>query len=314
MKSNKNFYDLIIIGCGPAGITSAVYALRAGLSVLIIEKEAPGGKVTKTYEIENYPPFKNIKGVDLSVQLFDHATSFGAQFIGESVIKIMNTGKIKKVITNQNKYCSTALIIATGTKERELGVPGEKKYFSKGVSTCAVCDGALFKNKPVAVVGGGWSATEESLYLTRFASKLFLIHRRKVFRTPDTIIDKIKKNDKITMLLDCIVEEIIGDGTNVNAVKIKNILTNKKETIKVDGIFPYIGQIPNTQFIPKDWDILDNEGFIIIKNDKFETKIPGIFAAGDVLIKTLRQVANAVGDGANAGQSAVAYIDKINDK
>lgn len=310
----NKFYDLIIIGAGPAGITAAVYASRAGLKILIIEKEAPGGKVTKTYEIENYPPFKNIKGADLAIEMFDHAISFGAEFVGEKVVELLSTNVIKKIITEKNTYESYAVIIATGTKERELGVPGENKYFSKGVSTCAVCDGALFKNKDVAVVGGGWSATEEALYLTRFVSKLYLIHRRKKFRAPEKIIDKIRNNDKIEMILDSVVTKILGNGETVTGVEIENLISKNKVKLNIKGIFPYIGQIPNTQFIPKNWRILNEEGFVIVQSDKFDTRMPGIFAGGDVVIKTLRQVANAVGDGANVGQAAVAYIDCAKEK
>ena len=179
-KDNKDFYDLIIIGGGPAGLTCGVYVGRSGLKVLILEKEAPGGKLIKTYEIENYPGFKRISGVDLATKMFDHAVKYSSIYEDGEVKKIINESKnIKIVVTNKKKYKCHAIIVVTGTKERELNIPGEKKYFSMGVSTCAVCDGALFKNEIMAVVGGGWSATEEALYLTRFAKKIYLVHRRQ---------------------------------------------------------------------------------------------------------------------------------------
>lgn len=307
----SNTFDLIIIGGGPAGFTSAVYAGRAGLKILIIEKETPGGKVSKTYEIENYPPFINIKGIDLSSKMFQQSLQYNNAFIGENVLNIKKLGKWMVVKTNKNVYKSYAIVIATGTKERKLHVDGEEKYFSKGVSTCAVCDGALFKNQIIAVVGGGWSATEEALYLTRFVKKLYLIHRRQKFRTPDTILDKVKKNDKIELILDTVVEKISGNNEFVTDISLKNIKTSEKTKLKVAAIFPYIGQIPNTAFA-KGLEILNKDGFVIINNrETFETNVSGIFAAGDVLVKNLRQIANAVGDGANAGQGAVAYIDKI---
>ena len=307
----KYDFDVAIIGAGPAGFTASVYIGRAGLKVVLFESYAPGGKLNKTYEIENYPPFKCIKGIDLSIQMKQHSDDYTKSFISEKVINIENFENYKVIITNENKYVVKGIIICTGTKERELGIEGEEKYFSHGISTCAVCDGALYKEKDVAVVGGGWSAIEEGIYLTRFVKKLYIIHRRQGFRVPDNLLDKAKKNPKITFILDTTVTKILGDNKNVNSIELTNTISKNKKILSIDCLFEYIGQIPNTAFA-KSLNICDKNGFIIVKNtETLETSTKGIFACGDVLVKNLRQVANAVGEGAQAGQAIVSFIDNM---
>ncbi len=311
-KVNNEIFDVVIIGGGPGGITAAIYTLRAGLKTAIIEKDAPGGKITKTYEVDNYPPFFNIKGVELGSKMFEQVNKLGVNYIYGDVKKTILKNKIKEVILESKEIIKTkTIIIASGTVERSLNVPGEEKYFSRGVSTCAVCDGSLYKDKDMIVVGGGLAATEEGLYLTRFAKKINFVHRRQGFRAPETIVLKVKKHPKMNLFLDYVVTEIKGDGTVVNEVVIQNVKNGEKKNLKTSVIFPYIGQIPNTYFI-SDKSILDKNNFLIADQNTCETSLKGVFGAGDVIAKKLRQIATAVGDGANAGQSAIGYLDEIN--
>ncbi|WP_338972608.1 thioredoxin-disulfide reductase [Spiroplasma endosymbiont of Panorpa germanica] len=305
----KTDFDLIIIGGGPGGITAGIYAARAGLKSAIIEKEVPGGKVNKTAEIENYPGFTSIMGPDLAVSLFSQAQAVGAEFIFDEVLKIeKNDNKTFNVNLAGKKLTSKAVIIATGTKERKLGVPGEDKFYGKGVSYCAVCDGAFFKEKPLIVVGGGLAAVEESLYLTKFASKVTLVHRREGFRAADSVVEKTRNHEKVDFMLNCVVEEIIGDKV-VEAVVVRNLKENSVQTIKVDGIFPLIGSDPITDFV-KDLNIL-NQTNNIVTDVEMKTSIPGLFAVGDVRNTPLKQIATAVGDGAIAAQKAIDYCDNF---
>ena len=315
MKNTKDklFFDCVVVGSGPAGLTAAIYMLRANLSVALIENDTPGGKMTKTYTIDNYSGFHSIKGGNLSLKMFKQVKKLGGKFFFDSVIDVqLIKNNYREVILKLKKIKTYSIIIASGTVERKLGVPGENKYFSRGVSTCAVCDGALYKNKVVAVVGGGLSAIEEGLYLLKHAKNLFLIHRRQGFRAPDNIVLKLRKKSQVKFYLDYVVKEIIGGNNKVNALIIENVKNHKKEKINISCVFPYIGQIANTTFLKKI-NILDKFGFIIANQNDFSTKIPGIYAAGDVISKKLRQVSTAVGDGANAGQSAIGYIDNLKD-
>lgn len=305
MENNKT-YDLIIIGGGPAGLTAAIYARRANLSVLILESGAPGGKMVTTAEIENWPGIKNTSGPDLAFQMFDHATSLGAVYEYGDVTSI-DPKKIKEVhtaagITSYGK----AVLIATGTVERKLGVPGEARLTSRGVSYCAVCDGAFFRDKVVTVVGGGNSALEEALYLTNFASKVNVIIRRDVFRAEKMIQDKIYNHENINIIVKSIPHEIVGEN-KVEAMVIEDVHTKELTTIPTDGIFPFIGLDPKTEFT-KGLNITDEVGYIIT-NEKMETSQLGIYAAGDVIVKDLRQVVTAANDGAIAAQEVIKYLE-----
>ncbi|AGR40768.1 thioredoxin-disulfide reductase [Spiroplasma taiwanense] len=305
---NNLDYDLIIAGAGPAGLSAAIYAGRAGLNVLVLEKEAPGGKVIKTGEIENYPGFTNIQGPDLAMHFFEQATSMGAKYEFSGLKSFEKKEIFYVLLENKKTITSKALIIATGTKENLLGVPGEIELYGKGVSYCAVCDGSFYKEKPVVVVGGGYSAIEESIFLTRFVSKVYLIHRRKDFRVDNKTLNKAKSIEKIEFILDSIVESI--EGTNkVESVKIKNLLNNEIKKLEVNAIFPFIGQYPITNFISQN-EILD-ENKNIIGDENMRTKIEGLFVAGDVRVTPFRQIATAVADGALAGQNAVNYIENL---
>lgn len=302
-------YDLIIIGSGPAGMTAAIYARRSGLKVLVIEASAPGGKLIKTYHIENYPGVMSMGGADLAYKMYEQMESFEAETDFDEVKEVKDLGQLKEVVTANNSYKTKAIIVATGTKERLLNIDGEAKFTGKGVSYCAVCDGFFFKNKDVAVIGGGNSALEEALYLTQFVNKLYVIIRRDVFRADAIIVDKVLNNPKIEVIRSSIPLSIEGED-KVESLILENVLDKSQRRLKLDGIFPYIGAEPCTSFL-KDLDILDDKGYIVV-NDKMETKLKGIYGAGDCNVKNLRQVVTACSDGAIAAQNAYHYIESLN--
>ncbi|MEG0076769.1 thioredoxin-disulfide reductase [Anaerorhabdus sp.] len=299
-------YDVVIVGGGPAGMTAAIYASRAGLKVAMLEKEAPGGKLIKTFEIQNYPSIKEMNGADLAYQMFEHSTHFGAEYLYGDITKIED-GEVKKVIcADGTSYTAHAIIIATGTKERLLNIPNEDKLTGKGVSYCAVCDGAFFRDKVVTVIGGGNSALEESLYLTQFASQVNIVIRRDVFRAEPIIQSKIEQEPKIHIIKKHVPVEIVEVDGKVGAIVLEDVETKEKMTVETKAVFPYIGADPNTEFA-KELDIMDKQGYILV-DENMETKVKGIFAAGDCISKVLRQVVTACGDGAVAAQSAFHYI------
>lgn len=299
-------YDVIIIGGGPAGMTAAIYASRAGLKVAMLEREAPGGKLIKTFEIQNYPSIKEMNGADLAYQMFEHSTHFGAEYLYGDVVKIED-GEVKKVISSDgNTYTAHTILIATGTKERLLNIPNEKELTGKGVSYCAVCDGAFFKNQVVTVIGGGNSALEESLYLSQFASQVNIVIRRDVFRAEPIIQAKIEQEPKINIIKKHIPVEIIEKDGKVGAIVLEDVDTKERMTVETKAVFPYIGADPNTEFAA-GLGITNEQGYILV-DDHMETKVKGIYAAGDCIDKVLRQVITACGDGAIAAQSAFHYI------
>jgi len=302
----KTQFDLIIIGSGPAGMTAAIYAARSGLKTAILESGAPGGKMTKTFQIDNYSGIESISGVDLAIAMSAHAQKYNVESLYGNCVKITNETNHKIVTTENNNYTCKAIIIATGTNERKLNIPNEDTFYAKGISYCAVCDGAFYKDKTVVVIGGGNSALEESIYLTQFVKKLYIIIRRDVFRAQQTNIDKIKANPKIEVIYHTIPVEILGDK-QVTAIKLKNKETEEIYDLPTDGIFPYIGAIPATDFA-KDLGITDDKGYVIV-NESMQTTIPGIYAAGDVIVKELRQVITAASDGAIAANAAFHYIN-----
>lgn len=303
----NNVRDLIIIGAGPAGLTATVYAKRANLDVLIIEASAPGGKIVKTAEVENWPGQKHTTGPDLAFSMFDHAMSLGVEYQQGNVVNVED-GEVKVVHTdNGKKYYARAVLIATGTIERKMNVPGEQEFSNKGVSYCAVCDGALFKDKVVTVVGGGNSAVEEAIYLTKFASKVNVIIRRDVFRCDKKVSDNMYQNEKINIITKSIPKEVVGED-KVTGLMITNVDTNEDSVVETDGIFPFIGLDPITDFV-KDLNIVDENNYIIA-NEKMETAVEGIYAAGDVIKKELRQIVTAANDGAIAAQEILKYIEK----
>lgn len=298
-------YDVIVIGAGPAGMTAAVYASRAGLKTAMLEKMAPGGKLVKTYEIANWPGITEINGADLAFKMFEHSTHFGAEYLYGDVVEIKE-GSVKEIIcADGTSYYAKTIIIATGTQERLLNIPGEKEYTGKGVSYCAVCDGSFFKDKVVTVIGGGNSALEESLYLTQFASKVNIVIRRDIFRAEPIIQKQIEENDKIVVIKKHIPKEILGED-KVSGIVLEDVDTHKKTVLDTAAVFPYVGADPCTDFVKK-LPILDERGYIVV-NTNMETAISGIYGAGDVVVKNLRQVVTAASDGAIAAQRAFHFI------
>lgn len=294
-------YDVIIIGAGPAGLTAAIYACRANLSVLIIEAEVNGGKLSKTYEIENYPGIKKIGGLELAMQLTEHAQNFGANLISGTVETIVQQNSLKKVVlTNNKEYLAPYIIVATGTKERTLDLPRADEFTGRGISYCAVCDGFFYRNKKVVIIGGGNSALEESLYLSSIVDKITIVIRRDEFRAEASVVEKVKNNDKIEIITKHVPESLRIEDDKITGLTIKNVDTDQLQTIDCDGIFPYIGADPCTNFL--DPSILDSNGYILAKPD-MSTDIEGIYAAGDCISKNLRQVVTACNDGAIAANS-----------
>ena len=299
-------YDVIIIGAGPAGMTAAVYASRAGLKVCMLEKSAPGGKLIKTYEISNWPGVKESSGVDLAMQMFEHSTHFSAEYVYGDVINIID-GDIKQVeCADGNIYSAKAIIIATGTNERLLNIENETKLTGKGVSYCAICDGAFFKNQEVTVIGGGNSALEESLYLTQFVSKVNLVIRKQEFRAEQEIQDKVYAHQKINIMKGYVPVKINAENDKVSEIVLEDVASKEQIIVPTKAIFPYIGSDPVTSFV-KSLNISDAQGYILV-DENMETSHKGIFSAGDVNQKKLRQVVTAASDGAIAAQSAFHYI------
>lgn len=303
-------YDVIVIGAGPGGLTAGLYASRANLSVLILDRGIYGGQMNNTAEVENYPGFKSILGPDLAEKMYQGATQFGAEYAYGSVEKVEVNGDLKQVITDSETYEAPVVIIATGSQYRKLGVEGEVEYAGRGVSYCAVCDGAFFKDQPLAVIGGGDSAVEEGGYLAKLASNVNIIHRRDQLRAQKILQERAFANDKIDFTWDTVVTKINGDGQKVTSVSTHNKKTGDGE-LKVNGVFIYVGVIPLSEPF-KELGITDEQGWI--KTDELmQTSLPGVYAIGDVRAKELRQITTAVGDGSIAGQQAFNYLESLKD-
>lgn len=309
----KADFDIVIIGAGPSGMTAALYASRGGQKTVVLEQMAPGGQAATTDIIENYPGFpEGITGPDLTALMEKQARKFGAEFNAVSeVVGIETDGGLFKVKTGDKSVTGKAVIVASGAEHRKLGVKGEGELRGRGVSYCAVCDGAFFKDSDVAVVGGGNAAAEEAIYLTRYAKKVNLIHRRDRLRAAKVLADRVVANPKIEVIWDTVVEEISGDK-DVGSVKTKNVKTNKVGELLVEGVFIYVGYAPNSDFL-EGFLKLDENGFVVTDSE-MKTEIPGVFACGDVRFKGLRQIINAAGEGATAAFSAEKYIEKIEDR
>ena len=309
-------YDVIIIGGGPAGLTAALYAARARLKTLLLEKIAPGGQAALAWTIENYPGFpEGISGAELMDRFRKQAEKYELEIKSEEVVKVNVSSederyknKLEKVVnTEKEEYKTVALIVAAGTRPRKLEVPGEERLVGKGVSYCATCDGPLFKNRKVVVVGGGDTAVKEALFLSEFAEKTTLIHRRDELRAGKTIEERAASHPKLEFLLNSVVTEILGE-TEVQGVRVRNLDTGKDSTLETKGVFVHIGTVPNTGFL-KSVVEMDKEGFVIT-DENMETSVKGIYACGDVRKKLLRQVVTACGEGATAGFAAGQYVGK----
>ncbi|MBC2696459.1 MAG: thioredoxin-disulfide reductase [Desulfobacteraceae bacterium] len=302
-------YDLVIIGGGPAGLTAGLYAARARLNVILIEKIVPGGQVLTTDCIENYPGFpEGISGHDLIQKMTEQVKKFDLNIESNEVISLDLSEPVKKIKLSDRTITSHTIIIATGASPKKLGIPGEDIFFGKGLSTCATCDAPFFKDKMVAAVGGGDTAVQESIFLTKFVKKVYFIHRRDQLRATKILQERALANDKIEFIWDSVLTSIDGLA-NVEKITVKNVKTEETKEFYVDGCFIWTGILPNTNFL-KDEVKIDNYGFIIVDSN-MQSSVPGVFAAGDVRSTGLRQIVTAVGDAASAVFSAEHYIENI---
>jgi len=298
-------YDVIIVGGGPAGFTAAIYTARAKLKTLIIERAYFGGQMAITDKMENYPGFDAVSGMELADKMYRQATKFGAEVEMTEVVELELDGDVKKVMTREKTFETKTVILAMGASPKKLGLPNEEKLTGAGISYCATCDGAFFRDKDVAVVGGGDTAAEDALYLSRFCRKVYLIHRRDELRATKILADLVVNTPKITPVWNSVVEEIIGDSS-LEAVKIRNNKNDEVSRLDINGLFIAIGYIPNNELVKGKIEL--NEWGYIKTDDKMRTNIPGVFAAGDVREKNLRQVVTAASDGAAAAHSAEQYL------
>ena len=308
MAEDKTF-DIIILGGGPAGLSAAIYAARSSAKTAIIDISMLGGQPSNYLELENYPGFSKIGGYDLMEKFEEHADMFGIQkFPMEEIQSVDLTSEIKTVTTLNGEFKAKSIIIATGAQSKKLGVEGEKEFVGRGVSYCAVCDGAFYKDKVVAVVGGGNAAVEEAGYLTKFASKVYLIHRRDELRADKIVQERAFKNEKLEFIYDTVVNKINGDGV-VKSATIENVKTHEVKDLAIDGIFPYIGFEPNADLFAGQVK-QDKNGFIMV-DEAMQTSVKGVYAIGDVRVTPLRQVITAAADGAIAAVYAGRYIETL---
>ncbi|MFP4309264.1 MAG: thioredoxin-disulfide reductase [Desulfococcaceae bacterium] len=304
-------HDLIIIGGGPAGLTAALYAARARLDVLVLEKSLLGGQVLITDWIDNYPGFpEGIAGPELSRRMADQVARYDVPIVAEEVVSADLGGPVKRLRLPEREICARAVIVASGASPRQLGVPGESDFFGKGISTCATCDGPFYRGKTVAAVGGGDTAVKESVFLAKFAEKVYLIHRRDQFRAERVLQEKAFANDRIEILWDSVVTGVSG-LTRAESVHLRNLRTGESRSLNVAGLFIWIGVRPNTGFLGNQ---LENDPFGFLSVDsRMAASLPGVFAAGDVRVTPMRQIATAVGDAAIAAHAAQTYLENLSD-
>lgn len=310
--AEEKIYDVVIIGAGPAGMTAAVYASRANLATIMIERGIPGGQMANTEEVENYPGFDTILGPELSTKMFEHAKKFGAEYAYGDVTEVIDGPEYKTIKAGKKEYKTRTIIISSGAEYKKMGIPGESELGGRGVSYCAVCDGAFFKQKELVVVGGGDSAVEEGIYLTRFADKVTIVHRRDELRAQKILQDRAFANEKIDFIWNSTVKEIHEDNGKVGSVTLVSTVDGTETEFKTNGVFVYIGMVPLTGPFA-NLGILNENGYVVT-NEKMETSVPGIYAAGDVRDKMLRQIVTATGDGSIAAQSAQHYLENLADK
>ena len=301
-------YDLVIVGSGPAGLTASIYAARARLKSLVLEKSATGGQILVTDWIENYPGFpEGLSGADLVMKMAEQAKRFGVEIETNQVLSMQATDAVKKIVLDDRTVTCKAVILATGASPMKLGVPGEEEFYGKGISTCATCDAPFFRNSVVAAVGGGDTAVQESIFLTRFVEKVYLIHRRDELRATRILQERAVENPKIEIVWDSVLTAVNGSDAGVSSITVKNVKTGEQRELAVEGCFIWVGTAPNTSFLEGTVEV-DRSGFVVV-NEKMETSVPGVYAAGDVRNTPLRQVATAVGDAAIAAFEAAQYIE-----
>jgi thioredoxin reductase (NADPH) len=304
-----NMEDLIIIGAGPAGLTAGLYAARARLKTLMLEKLSPGGQVLMTDWVENYPGFPDgISGFDLVDKMRRQAEKFDLVIENQEVSRLELSPEKKVVVTDKGTLETRALILTSGATPRKLGIEGEELLIGKGVSYCATCDGPFYRDQEVALIGGGDTAVEEAIFLTRFAAKVHLIHRRDELRATKLLRERVMALDQVNIVWDTVPTRIVGD-TEVKGVDLKNVKTGKTSHLPVQGVFVFVGYIPNTELVKGQLE-LDKLGFVVTNND-MQTSVPGVFAAGDIRSKILRQIATAVGEGATAVFAVERYLESL---
>jgi thioredoxin reductase (NADPH) len=306
--AEKN-YDIVIVGGGPGGITAGLYGARANRKVVMIEKYMPGGQIANTEEVEDYPGFDRISGAELAMKMSEHAQKFGLEVVSDEVLEVYTDGADRMVSTaSSDLYRARAVILATGGSPNKLNVPGEEEFSGKGVSYCAICDGAFFKDEIIAVVGGGDAAVEEAIFLTKFGSKVIVIHRRDKLRAQKIIQERAFKNPKIEFIWDSVVEAVNGDD-RVRSLTVKNVKTGEKSSLEVGAVFVFIGFVPNSNIVREP--LKKDEGGYIITDSRMETSVKGIYACGDVRSQLVRQITNAVGDGTTAAIAAEKYMEEM---
>ncbi len=301
-------YDIVIIGAGPAGLSAAIYGQRAGKKTLLIDAKGFGGQIINTPEVENYPGIKKVSGLELATNLYEQATELGAEIVYEKAVGIEDTGASKKVKTESAVHETKSVIIATGAKNRPMGLENEEKYTGAGVSYCATCDGAFFRGRDVAVIGGGNTALEDAEVLSGIADKVYLIHRRDQFRGEEANVKRLREKDNVEFVLNSVPVELVGD-TMISGLKVKNVKTEEVITLLVQGVFVAIGQMPDNKDFA-DVAGLNDKGYVVAGEDCL-TATPGIFTAGDCRTKKVRQLATAAADGAVAALAAVEYINNL---
>ena len=300
-------FEIIIIGAGPAGLTAGLYTARSKLNVVCYERLAPGGEILNTEHVEDYPGFELVGGQELAAKFTDHAMKFGLKIEMEDVSEVRKDGDDFIVVTDMGERRCGAVIYTPGGYPRKLGIPGEEKYAGKGVSYCALCDGAFFQDEVITVVGGGNSAVEEGQFLTKYGTKVYIVHRRDQFRAQAVLMDKIRENPKMEIITDHVAEEVVGDDREMKKLRIKNVKTGETKELDATGLFVFIGFIPNTDLI-KDHVEKDDVGFILT-DQNMETNVPGLFVAGDCRSQLIRQITNASGDATTAAVAAEKYLE-----
>lgn len=303
-------WDIVVVGAGPGGLCAGLYGARANRKTVCLEKLIPGGEIANTEMVEDYPGFELIGGAELAQKFEAHARKFGLEIVNDEAVEIRSDGKNKIVRGDNDEYRAKAVIVASGGHPRKLGVPGEDKLAGRGISYCAICDGAFFRDEIIAVVGGGDAAVEEGTFLTKYGKKVYIIHRRDELRAQKIIQERAKKNEKIEFIWDTVVEKINGND-KVESITIKNVKTGEVKDIAVGAVFPFVGFVPNSDLFREKVD-MDDTGYIIT-DQQMATSIKGIWAIGDVRKQLCKQVTNAVGDGTTAAVAADKYIEAWDD-
>ena len=302
-------YDVIIIGAGPAGLTAALYAGRARVKTVLLERGAPGGQLLNTDAIEDYPGFDHITGVELAQRMADQVVKFGVDLETTGVTGIRSRGNKKVVETENGTYTADFVILTAGGSPKKIGIPGEDEFQGRGVSQCAVCDGAFFKGEEVAVIGGGDAAVEEAVFLTRYCKKVFLIHRRDEFRAQAILVEAARSNPNVEIIMNTVVTEVIGNDGQVTGMTLKDVKTGTTRPLAVTGVFVFIGFVPNTQFFDRREHVEHDPLGFLVTDTTMQTSVPGVYAAGDVRSQLTRQITTAVGDATTAAIDAVKKLE-----